>query len=377
MPNKICSRCKEEKPFGRFHKNKSKGGCKNGFSRICIPCSAIKSKAWRKNNKEKLRKKQSEYYNKNKERIREKERLRRLGRHADQRAYDIAQSKAYYNKNKEEILQKEHTRRMSRTPDQRAYDIAQSKAYYNKNKEEIKRKQHQKWHNPIGKEERLATQRQIQRNRTPEQVKRDSETKKKWSHKHRERLLAEKKQWYLENKEHHQALSKIWRQNNKERKAAMDKAFRSRPEVRKRIAARQRERIKTEPAFRLGKLVSDYIRKGLLGQNLSKKSSIWKKLPYNSHQLKEHIEKQFEPWMTWENHGNGLDQWSLGHKIPRAALTYGSMDDPYFTICWSLENLFPQNHLENVSMGSVYKGKRYSHNGPNIPLNEIEGGNND
>lgn len=118
----------------------------------------------------------------------------------------------------------------------------------------------------------------------------------------------------------------------------------------------KRDRIKKDPAFRFKEYVSAEFRK-LLKRN--RNSVLLKYLPYTINQLKNHIEKQFEPWMSWSNHGrysaqNHTDNptWQLDHIIPQSDLPYTSFRDKNFKKCWSLENLRPlcskQNLIEGV-----------------------------
>jgi hypothetical protein len=57
------------------------------------------------------------------------------------------------------------------------------------------------------------------------------------------------------------------------------------------------------------------------------------------------LEKQFEPWMNWQNHGvyknwDDNDQstwtWQIDHIIPQSDLPYTSMEDENFKKCWAL-----------------------------------------
>jgi hypothetical protein len=79
--------------------------------------------------------------------------------------------------------------------------------------------------------------------------------------------------------------------------------------------------------------------------------------------LKIYIEAQFEPWMTWDNHGNydlntwdDNDQftwvWQIDHIIPQSLLPYTSMEDDNFKKCWALENLRPYSAKQNLLDGN-------------------------
>jgi heterodisulfide reductase subunit C len=135
-------------------------------------------------------------------------------------------------------------------------------------------------------------------------------------------------------------------------------------------------RRKVDPSFRLRTDVSTLIRRSLKKNGSSKNSSVLDYLPYSIPELREHLEKQFQPWMTWENHGiYDIDTWDdndpttwtwqLDHIVPQSDLPYISMSDDNFKKCWSLENLRPYSAKLNVIEGtqgirhSPIKGKHY------------------
>lgn len=89
------------------------------------------------------------------------------------------------------------------------------------------------------------------------------------------------------------------------------------------------------------------------------RSYIWKYLSYTLGELKQHLESQFEPWMTWNNYGrynskiwNDDDSstwtWNVDHIIPHANFIFTSVDDINFTECWSLDNLRPYSSKKNI-----------------------------
>ena len=66
---KICNKCKKEKQFIEFYKNKTK---KDGLDSWCIECNRKNAEKWRKANKDKV----NEYY-----RQRYKKDPKRIGRY--------------------------------------------------------------------------------------------------------------------------------------------------------------------------------------------------------------------------------------------------------------------------------------------------------
>jgi len=84
MEKKICNKCMEIKEICEFGKNNSK---KDKINTICKSCDKLKSKNYRLNNKEKIKKLNSKYYKYNKKEIQSK-------------------SKVYYLSNKESIIKR-------------------------------------------------------------------------------------------------------------------------------------------------------------------------------------------------------------------------------------------------------------------------------
>lgn len=127
------------------------------------------------------------------------------------------------------------------------------------------------------------------------------------------------------------------------------------------ILAYKKNRRKNDEQFRLREILSSMIYQALKKQNSSKNNiSIFTFLSYSLLQLKEHLEKQFEPWMNWSNWGkydskkwddNDLSTWTwnIDHIIPQSKLPYVSMEDDSFKRCWSLDNLRPYSAKQNIA----------------------------
>ena len=123
-----------------------------------------------------------------------------------------------------------------------------------------------------------------------------------------------------------------------------------------------KERYKSDPQFKIRKLISAGIRNSLKRKGLKKNDTCIKYLPYTIDELKNHIESLFEPWMNWDNRGNyspstwnDNDQstwtWQLDHIIPVSTFKYISMKDESFTACWALSNLRPLSAKQNILDG--------------------------
>lgn len=171
------------------------------------------------------------------------------------------------------------------------------------------------------------------------------ERQKKYLQKNFEIVKAKKKEYdknrYLLVKDDKIAQSKSYAKNNRDV-----------------INSAKKLKRKLDPAYRLRHYISGRIRKILKQSGFKKNNSCIKYLDYSFSQLKDHLEKQFETWMTWDNHGNynplswddnnvNTWTWQLDHIIPQSDLPYTSMEDENFKKCWSLENLRPLNAKVN------------------------------
>ena len=93
-------------------------------------------------------------------------------------------------------------------------------------------------------------------------------------------------------------------------------------------------------------------------------SNVLDYLPYSIFQLKEHLEKQFEPWMNWTNRRKYISQfwddnnsstwrWNIDHIIPKSNFNYKTVIDEDFQKCWALENLRPYSAKQNIIDGTT------------------------
>ena len=129
----------------------------------------------------------------------------------------------------------------------------------------------------------------------------------------------------------------------------------------------QIKRRKNDPAYKLRAYISTSIGFVLKSNNSSKNgNSILDFLPYTIQELKNHLEKQFEPWMNWKNWGiydsktwNDDDHttwtWQLDHIIPHSEFYYTSTSDDNFKLAWDLSNLRPYSSKLNSIEGSNRK----------------------
>jgi hypothetical protein len=138
MKTKTCSKCKQIKDIGEFHKDKGK---KDGLVSQCKSCVAERGKAYRQENKEEIAERNKAWRKENKEKIAERHKAWRkenkekiaewMKAYRQENKEELAEyQKAYYQENKEEIAEREKAYRQENKE-----EIAEHrKAYYQENK---------------------------------------------------------------------------------------------------------------------------------------------------------------------------------------------------------------------------------------------------
>ena len=113
--------------------------------------------------------------------------------------------------------------------------------------------------------------------------------------------------------------------------------------------------LMSDPVRKLRTITSNVVRNRIKSTNGTKCGSTWNYLPYTPQQLKEYLEKLWEPWMNWDNYGgrpnDSRETWWIDHIKPHSSFPYKSLDDPLFIECWSLDNLRPLEKIANISKG--------------------------
>lgn len=125
------------------------------------------------------------------------------------------------------------------------------------------------------------------------------------------------------------------------------KTHKRNPEDAKRY--RQSESYKalmSQPRKRVSQSMSIKINKVLKS---GKEGRSWQDITgYTVDELMEHLEKQFDDKMTWDNRGS---YWHVDHIKPISSFDFVSASDIGFKECWSLKNLRPLEAVENMRKG--------------------------
>ena len=99
---KTCTKCKAQKVFFEFSKNKAQ---KDGYHSQCKSCAKEYLKQYIENNKEKIKEKEKQYREKNKEKEKERNKKYIKNNKNKIKEYRKEYAKKYYKKNKEKIIE--------------------------------------------------------------------------------------------------------------------------------------------------------------------------------------------------------------------------------------------------------------------------------
>ena len=153
--------------------------------------------------------------------------------------------------------------------------------------------------------------------------------------------------WYSENKARRNKKAREWQKQNPE----MVKSYQEKWLDNNADRARQQHRKadskkRSTPKGRLENNIKAGVHRGLTKGSKNGRRT-FSLLGYTIEDLRQHLEKQFAPGMTWENYG----QWHVDHIIPLAAHNYETPDHVDFSRAWALKNLRPMWAKDNVSKG--------------------------
>ncbi|MEO5367124.1 MAG: hypothetical protein H7831_12415 [Magnetococcus sp. WYHC-3] len=173
--------------------------------------------------------------------------------------------------------------------------------------------------------------------------------------KNREILLKKKREYRLKNeKKIKEKAKKCWWEN-REKKLEQHREWvgQNKEYILKYQSEWGKKKRASDPCYCLRKAISCSVWRALKKCFSSKgENSVLDFLPYTVEKLKDHLEKQFEPWMGWRNYGvwkHGEERkWHIEHIYPQSLLPYDSMEHPNFQKVWALENLRPLEAIENI-----------------------------
>lgn len=149
------------------------------------------------------------------------------------------------------------------------------------------------------------------------------QSSERWRAAHADQAKARQRKWREDNRERFTGMVMDWRKRNPDKVRAADEARRLTPE------------------WKLKRTISSRLR--LLLQDKAGRKTV-DLIGYTTAELRAHLERQFQPGMTWDNYG----EWHVDHIVPVASFTFTGIDDPQIKRAWSLPNLRPIWAQENM-----------------------------
>ena len=163
--------------------------------------------------------------------------------------------------------------------------------------------------------------------------------------KNKEKLNKYRKEYYKANYETLKA--KRSTPEFKAKKKAYRQEYDSKQENRDKRNAKRRERMKTDPEYKLKNVLRARLSNSLKPQNARKHSKTTELLGCTIQEFKVYIESLWEPWMNWSNHGyDYLDCWHIDHILPCAS--FDLTDPEQQKQCFHYTNLRPLRGIDNI-----------------------------
>lgn len=106
----------------------------------------------------------------------------------------------------------------------------------------------------------------------------------------------------------------------------------------------KRDRIRRDPSFKIIANLRTYFLSWLRRTGNHKCSNVPAMIGCDRGFLKLHLESQFQPGMTWANHGIGQGKWHIDHKRPLKLFTSGNEIEK----AWHYTNLQPLWQEDNL-----------------------------
>ena len=165
--------------------------------------------------------------------------------------------------------------------------------------------------------------------------------------KNKEQIKEYGKEYYLKNREKRIKYQREYRSTHQKahRESNRKYYFKNKERLSKNNTRNAKERRKTNPSLRILDSLRSRMLQALKGKN--KSASTMELLGCTPDELRKHLEAQFEPWMTWENHG----LWDIDHI--KACAKFNLTDPDQQRACFNWSNLQPMEHIANIKKGAA------------------------
>lgn len=155
---------------------------------------------------------------------------------------------------------------------------------------------------------------------------------KEWQAANPDKVKEYQDRYYEKNREFRNESGRMWRKNN--------------PEKQKEITRVANQKKLSTPKGKIESAIRNGIYNGIVRGSKAGRKTL-DLLDFTIDDLKSHLERQFQPGMSWDNYGKG--GWHIDHIIPLSAHNYETPDDIDFKRAWALSNLQPLWEAENLS----------------------------
>ena len=164
-----------------------------------------------------------------------------------------------------------------------------------------------------------------------------TESDKRYYIKNKEKINKYYSTWVENNRVHLKDYHKQWRKDNHEKWKETKRTY-------------EKNRKSVDPLYKLIGNFRTAIYTVLKENNVKKYGHYFDILGYSQEDLIQHLEKQFQDGVSWDNYG----EWHVDHIKPISLFNFKSIDDEEFKECWSLNNLQPMWGNENISKSDNY-----------------------
>lgn len=172
----------------------------------------------------------------------------------------------------------------------------------------------------------------------------------------KEKIAARKKIYHQKTKERDREKKRVYYAENKEKINERNRIYsKNHPEVNRRKAQKHRNKPERKIAVALRGRVKRYMRNKT---GASRKSQ--ELLGCSVAHFRQYIEKQFQPGMTWNNHGLGKNKWNIDHIIPCAYFDLTKEEDQ--KKCFHYTNMRPLWQTENFAKRDKVGPKEFAEN---------------
>lgn len=170
----------------------------------------------------------------------------------------------------------------------------------------------------------------------------------------KEKLKERARQQYKDNPEPYKERARQQR-HGENRQDYLDYMKKYNSENRKKANAYIKNKLKTDPNFRMAFALRNRLRRLVKGE--IKTSATLKYLGCTLDEFKSHLESQFTPEMSWDNYGS---YWHIDHIIP--ARWFDLSDEKNIYKCFNYSNMQPLEAKLNLSKQDMMPNGKYARN---------------